>query len=87
MKLEVKDYIAALTAALTIGSVIWKGGEITSQLAQTNESVKALVPVVGRLDALTSRLQATAESDSKRIDEHGRRIELVEQRMNQRIGR
>lgn len=83
MKFEAKDYIAAATAVLTIGTVVWKGGEITAQVAQTNESVKSLVPVVGRLDALTSRLEAVSDANGKRIDEHGRRIDLLEQRSAQ----
>jgi hypothetical protein len=77
---EPKDYIAALTALLTVGSVIWKGGQITTQLEQTNEAVKQLVPVVSRLDATTAKLEAVAESNRIRIDDLTRRVETLERR-------
>lgn len=80
MKFEPKDYIAAATAILTIGTVVWKGGEISAQVLQTNESVRALTPIVGRLDALTSKLEAVTDANSKRIDEHGRRIDMIDAR-------
>jgi hypothetical protein len=85
MKFEPKDYVALVTAALTIGSVVWKGGQITAQLEATNESVKQLIPVVGRLDVLTGKLEAVTEASRARIDEHGRRLDLIDQEL--RVGR
>lgn len=80
MRLEPKDYIAAVTAVLTVGSVIWKGGQITSQLEATNEAVKQLAPVVGRLDAATARLEAKSEANTTRLGDLTRRVETIEQR-------
>lgn len=79
LKFETKDYIALVTAALTIGSVVWKGGEITSQLAATAKAVEQMAPVVNRLDASTARLEATAEANKSRITDLTRRVELIEQ--------
>lgn len=84
MKFEVKDYIAAITAVLTVGSVLWKGGEITSQLHQTNEAVKALAPVVGRLDASVAKVEAVADSNKQRINDLVGRIETIERRAQAR---
>lgn len=80
MKLEKKDWIAAITAVMTIGSVLWKGGQITSQLEMTNEAVKQLAPVVTRLDASTARLDARTNANDTRLDDLTRRVEIMEQR-------
>lgn len=78
MKFEPKDYIALATAVLTVGSVVWKGGQITSQLEQTTEAVKTMAPVVNRLDASTARLDAVASSNTMRLSEVTRRLEVLE---------
>jgi hypothetical protein len=78
MKFDSKDWIALATAALTIGSVVWKGGQITAQLEATNESVKQLIPVVGRLDVLTGKLEAVTDANRARIEEHGRRLDMLD---------
>lgn len=78
MKFEPKDFIALATAALTVGTVVWKGGEITEKLNATNESVKALVPVVGRLDVLTGKLEVAVDATKARIEEHSRRLDHLE---------
>jgi hypothetical protein len=84
MKLDAKDYFAGLTAVLTIGSVVWKGGQITQQLEATNEAVKQLAPVVTRLDATSARLEVRADANAGRLDDLTRRVENVEQRLNRR---
>jgi outer membrane murein-binding lipoprotein Lpp len=80
VKFELKDYIAAATAVLTVGSVIWKGGEITSKLEQTAQAVKELAPVVNRLDATTARLEVQADANRSRIDDLTKRVEILESR-------
>lgn len=79
MKFEPKDYIALVAALFTVGSVVWKGGQISAQLDATNDAVRAIVPVVSRLDVLTGRLEAITQANSARIDEHGRRIDHMEE--------
>ena len=80
MKFEPKDYIAVATALLTVGSVVWKGGQITAQLEATNESVRQLVPVVSRLDVLTGKLEVQSEAIKARLDEHSRRLDNLERK-------
>lgn len=78
MKFEMKDYIALATAAITVGSVLIKGGQITQQLEATADAVKTMAPVVNRLDASTARLEATADANKSRINDLTRRVEIME---------
>jgi outer membrane murein-binding lipoprotein Lpp len=80
VKFEPKDYIAMATAVITVGSVIWKGGQITAQLEATAAAVKELAPIVNRLDATTARLEVQAEANRSRIDDLTKRVENLETR-------
>lgn len=80
LKLEAKDWIALATAVITVGSVIWKGGQITQQLEATTEAVRQMSPVVNRLDAATARLEARSESNVARINDLTSRVETLERR-------
>lgn len=82
IKFDLKDYIAMVGAVLTVGSVIWKGGEITSKLEQTAQAVREMAPVVTRLDATTSRLEERSESNKSRIDDLTKRVENIEAARN-----
>jgi hypothetical protein len=79
VKFEPKDYIAMATAVITVGSVIWKGGQITAQLEATAQAVKEMAPVVNRLDATTARLDVQASANKSRIDDLTQRIEILEE--------
>lgn len=78
-KFEFKDYVALATAAITVGSVMVKGGQITQQLEATADAVKQMAPVVNRLDASSARLDATVEANKSRLGDLTRRVELIEQ--------
>jgi outer membrane murein-binding lipoprotein Lpp len=80
VKFEPKDYIAMATAVITVGSVIWKGGQITAQLEATAAAVKELAPIVNRLDATTARLEVQADANRSRIDDLTKRVENLETR-------
>jgi polyhydroxyalkanoate synthesis regulator phasin len=80
VKFELKDWIALLGAALTVGSVLWKGGEITSQLQATTQAVREMAPVVNRLDATTAKLEVQADANKSRIDDLTKRVENLEAR-------
>ena len=80
MKFDPKDYIALATAVITVGSVVWKGGQITQQLEATAEAVRQMAPVVTRLDSATARLDARTESTDTRVSDLTRRVDYLEQR-------
>lgn len=80
MKFDTKDYITLATAAITVGSVVWKGGQITQQLEATADAVRQMAPVVNRLDASTARLEARSDSNVTRINDLTRRVETLEQK-------
>jgi hypothetical protein len=84
MKLDMKDYIGIITAAITVGSVVWKGGQISAELESTNNAVRALTPVVQRLDATTAKLEAAADSNKSRLDDLTRRVEIIDSRVRAR---
>ena len=84
MKFEFKDYVALVGALLTVGSVLWKGGEITSKLEQTAQAVRDISPVVHRLDTTTSRLEERATSNKSRIDDLTNRVGHIEEYNNRR---
>lgn len=78
LKFEPKDWIALIGAVITVGSVVWKGGQITAQLEATTEAVKQMTPVVNRLDATTARLEVQADANKLRIQDLTRRVEILE---------
>lgn len=80
MKFEAKDFIALATAAITVGSVVWKGGQITQQLEATADAVREMAPVVNRLDASTAALMARSDANTTRISDLTRRVETLEQK-------
>lgn len=82
LKFEAKDWIAMCGAVITVGSVVWKGGQITAQLEATTEAVKQMAPVVNRLDATTARLEVQADANKLRIQDLTRRVEILESRGN-----
>ena len=79
LKFEIKDWIALACAIVTVGSVVWKGGEITAQLQATADAVRQLTPVVHRLDSTTARLEVQAQSNKSRIDDLTKRVENLEE--------
>jgi hypothetical protein len=83
LKFETKDWIALTGACITVGSVLWKGGQITAQLEATAEAVRQLSPVVTRLDATTARLEVRSEANKSRIDDLTKRVEIIEERQHQ----
>lgn len=80
MRFDTKDWIALTGAFITVGSVLWKGGEITNRLESTTAAVHQITPIVSRLDSTTARLEVRADSNKARIDDLTKRVEIIEQR-------